>query len=235
MKKMNVALCLLVLIGATASHAQSQLDRLTIKLDADSTEADAVKGVIRFRGVSIAQADLSVRADAAESSSLDFADSTWTFTGNVRFASADTRLHAQHATLKFASQELTTANLDGAPLVFEQTRDGDVRLTASAARLAFQDSALATAAFTGTPVEYSQTANAKTTSSRAQTLHYDANAGTIDLLGNAWIGDEGKEIKGNRITYNFKTRSYAAASDDDGNERVTITITPPKNNGTEKK
>jgi lipopolysaccharide export system protein LptA len=238
MNKTSVFLCSAVALSASYAPAQTQpatapeSNPLTVTLDADSTEADATTGMIRFTGVTIAQGDLSVSARLAQSSSLDFADSTWTFTGDVRFASADTRLQAERATLRFASQALTRADLEGAPLVFEQSRNGEAKLTGRTGRLEFRDGELANAMFSGAPVNYEQRSAGTTTSSRADTLSYDAKRSIINLQGHAWIGGDGKEISGNSITYNLATRSYAAASDDNGDQRVTITITPPAKDDT---
>lgn len=214
---------------AWSAGAQGAATALTITLDADSTEANAATGEIRFSGVTISQGTLSVRAATARSSSLDFAASTWVFEGNVRFASADTRLEAERAELRFVEQTLQSARLTGAPLRFEQSQDGSVRLDARTARLEFRDNAVRTASFEGKPVTYVQTAGDSTVRSRAERLNFDADAGMITLQGDAWIGDDGKEISGNSIKYNFRTRSYVAASDEEGDQRVTITITPPAN------
>lgn len=223
------ALTCLFLALTAATHAQAPrgVSALTITLDADSTEADAASGEIRFSGVTISQGPLSVRARSARSSSLDFADSEWVFEGDVRFASADTRLSAERAELRFVEQALVGARLRGAPLSFEQTDNGNLRLDAREARLTFRNNDLTAALFTGSPVSYRQSAPGGSVRARAESLNFDAGAGIITLQGNAWIGEEGKEIAGNSIKYNFRDRSYVAASDAGGDQRVTITITPP--------
>ncbi len=207
--------------GQTAS-------RLTVELDADSTRADGPNGVIEFAGVTIRQGDLRVRADNARSSGLDFENSAWTFSGAVEFRSADTRVVAGRAVLRFSEQRLTDATLEGAPLRFEQQREAATSLTSSDARLEFDGGSLARAYFRGDPVEFAQTTADAETRSRADSLVYDAVGGVLTLQDNAWIGEGGREISGNRIMYDFVNQKIVAASDANGQERVRITITPPE-------
>lgn len=211
---------------APVSAAQTD-SRLTVELDADSTRADGPNGVIEFTGVTIRQGDLRVRADNARSSGLDFENSTWTFSGDVEFRSADTLVAASNAILRFSAQQLTDATLEGTPLRFEQQREAATRLSSSDARLEFNDGSLARAYFRGKPVEFHQNKGDDETSSRADSLVYDALDGVLILQDNAWIGEGGREISGNRIMYNFVEQKIVAASDANGQERVRITITPP--------
>ena len=216
-----------VLAVITPVAAQTDNDRLTIKLDAESTQANGRNGAISFRGVTIEQGDTFIKADEAHSSGLDFRNSTWTFEGRVRFGARGTRVSAGKAVLEFREQELTSATLSGAPVKFTQSAAANVKLDGNTARLEFLSSALNKAYFTGSPVNYEQTSDTLSTTARADSVFFDATQGTVTLQDNAWIGEGSREITGNRITYNYTQRSVVAASDANGDERVTITIAPP--------
>ena len=75
-----------LLLGSLAAYAQQPASRLTVQLDADSTKADGPNGVIEFSGITIRQGDLSVRADAARSSGLDFENSAGLLPATSSFA-----------------------------------------------------------------------------------------------------------------------------------------------------
>ncbi|MFK8017599.1 MAG: LptA/OstA family protein [Gammaproteobacteria bacterium] len=228
MLRISLSLALAAVLASPVAHAQSSADeRLTIKLDAESTQANGVDGSISFRGISITQGDTFIKADVAQSSGLDFLNSTWTFTGNVEFGARGTNVSARQAVVDFREQVLISATLEGSPVNFRQNAAANVRLTSNSARLEFTDAALNKAYFTGTPVEYEQSAEELMTNARADSVFFDAGAGIITLQDNAWIGEGTREITGNRISYNYEQRNVVAASNAEGSERVTITITPP--------
>ena len=225
-------LCVSACLWHGAATAQGAQDALTVELDADSTRVDGPNGVMEFTGVTITQGDLRVRADSARASGLDFQDSAWTFSGNVRFSDTGTDLTAQTAVLRFASQRLRDATLSGSPLRFKRTGEEDTRLTAGDGRLEFANGKLAKAYFNGTPVTFAQgDGGERSVESTAASLTYDALAGTITLLDGARIVQGGKEISGNSIVYNFVERSFVAASDNTGQQRVRINITAPNTSG----
>ncbi|MFK7885661.1 MAG: LptA/OstA family protein [Gammaproteobacteria bacterium] len=218
---------LATLCAVSCANAQDAEQRLTIKLDADSTQADGLNGAISFRGVRITQGDIYIRADEAHSSGLDFRNSTWTFQGNVEFGARGTTVAATRAVLSFEEQELVSAALTGAPVKFNQGGTANVALESTTARLEFATSALDKAYFTGQPVTYVQAGAELTTNARADSVFFDAGQSMVTLQDDAWIGEGAREIRGNRITYNYIERSVVAASNAEGDERVTITIAPP--------
>jgi lipopolysaccharide transport protein LptA len=228
MPNFRAIVVLAVLNAGLFAHAQTGDQRLTIKLDAESTEANGLDGAISFRGIRITQGDIYIRADQAHSSGLDFRNSTWTFRGNVEFGAQNTTVGAAEAVLSFEEQELMSAALTGAPVTFSQSGASEVSLQSATARLEFATSELDKAYFAGTPVVYSQNDTELSTSARADSVFFDAGKTMVTLQDNAWIGEGSREIRGNRITYNYAERSVVAASNDDGNERVTITIAPPE-------
>ena len=198
---------------------------LTITLDADSTEARGRDGAITFRGIRIAQGDLSISADTANASGLDFSASNWTFEGDVRFASGTTVVTAGRADLSFENQQLVSAELSSPPVRFEQNLNGRMVLDSRDATLRFANRALISAQFNGAPVTYQQSGGELDTLAEARRIVIDQASGVINLNRDALIKEGTREIRGSEITYNYRERSVVAASNAD--ERVTITIAPP--------
>lgn len=106
----------------TLSLAQLAGPGLPISLDADSSEFDRRNNVMVFRMISIRQGDLTISANQARSSELDFGNAEWVFTGNVVITGPDARLQAQSATLRFLEHDLRSARITGKPAQFEQRR-----------------------------------------------------------------------------------------------------------------
>ncbi|MBM4196001.1 MAG: lipopolysaccharide transport periplasmic protein LptA [Gammaproteobacteria bacterium] len=127
----SVALALLA-VGQAAAQSMVIPDLslqvgLPINLNADSSEFDRRDNRLLFRGLTITQGTLSVRADTAEASRLDFENSQWTFRGNVEIDNGGARVYCEDARLNFQGHELKVAALAGKPAIFEQKRaDGKV-------------------------------------------------------------------------------------------------------------
>jgi lipopolysaccharide transport protein LptA len=124
----RVALGALAAFGALLSMPVDA-DTLTLKsdrpitLDADSTEFDYKSNTLVFHRVKIAQADMSVAADEAHATGLDFDDSRWVFHGDVKIAFPNGSLTSDQAQVQFASNTLSTALIEGNPAAFEQRRE----------------------------------------------------------------------------------------------------------------
>ncbi|MEM6639162.1 MAG: LptA/OstA family protein [Pseudomonadota bacterium] len=230
------AVCALALAAYGVLYAGSALaqnagtddpDTLTITLNAESTEASGRDGALAFRGIRVTQGDLSISADLANASGLDFRSSQWTFEGNVRFASAGSTVTAGRAVLAFEDQQLVSADLSGPPVRFTQELNGSMALSSREARLEFRNRTLARARFNGAPVTYRQNADDLETMAQARRIVIDQRNGTIDLRRDASIKEGSREIRGDQITYNYLARSVTAASESGSDERVTIMITPP--------
>jgi lipopolysaccharide export system protein LptA len=93
-----------------------------IELEADSSEIDHKNNRLVFHNVRIRQGDMSIQAQLAQGSNLEFAQADWVFSGGVQIQSAGTRLEATEATLNFLNHRVHRANLEGTPVAFEQTR-----------------------------------------------------------------------------------------------------------------
>jgi len=118
----NARLAALVAIAALAQPAGAVMtgSRLPITLDADSSDIDRRADRLVFKGVTISQGDLGIQADEAVASTLDFANSEWTFTGHVRISMRNATLSSDAARMKFAGYQLQSARIEGQPATFRQ-------------------------------------------------------------------------------------------------------------------
>jgi lipopolysaccharide export system protein LptA len=113
----------LALVALLAAGARAQLPAPgPIELEADSSDIDRKNNRLIFHKVHIKQGELSISADEAQGSNLEFAEAEWVFSGAVQITSAGTRLEAKQATLSFVGHRLRRANLEGTPVAFQQTR-----------------------------------------------------------------------------------------------------------------
>ncbi|HUO79768.1 MAG TPA: lipopolysaccharide transport periplasmic protein LptA [Steroidobacteraceae bacterium] len=101
-------------------------DAQPIQLEARSSDFDYKNNTLLFHGVRIAQGALAIEADEATATGLDFKDSRWLFTGNVRITLPDGSLSADQARIAFAANLIASAEISGTPARFEQKRDKDI-------------------------------------------------------------------------------------------------------------
>jgi len=101
---------------AIAEHVEQQ----TISLDAQSSELDYKNNNLVFRKVRIAQGNLSVAADQAQATGLDFENSRWVFRGSVKIAIDHGQLTSDEAEITFVKKILSKAIVNGNPAAFEQ-------------------------------------------------------------------------------------------------------------------
>lgn len=102
----------------TASRAQA------VHLDAASSEVDYRNNTVNFRDIVITQGSMRVAADEAHATGLNFDNSSWVFTGNVRITMDGGKLHSRQANVEFRRQRITRATILGDPAEFEQQRQG---------------------------------------------------------------------------------------------------------------
>ncbi len=99
-----------------AAHVEQQ----AISLDAQSSELDYKNNNLIFRKVRITQGDMSVAADQAQATGLDFENSRWVFRGNVKITMDQGQLTSEEAEITFAKKLLSKAIVNGKPAAFEQ-------------------------------------------------------------------------------------------------------------------
>jgi lipopolysaccharide transport protein LptA len=123
--------------GGTA-WAQLTPSPLPISLDARSSDFDRKNDRLVFRDVSIQQGELSIRADRAEATRLDFEDSRWEFDGGVRIDFDTGTIDSDSATLQFTGHQLRHAEIVGEPARFSQKeREDGGHATGQARRLEY--------------------------------------------------------------------------------------------------
>ncbi len=231
--KLTYVVALLIAVtGSIASEAQLVNSSQPIEMEADSTGADATTGKVTFTNISIRQGPLSIKADHAESSTLGFDDSTWIFRGNVALNAPASTLQASRMTLRFANKQIQQATLTGAPLQYTDNLDNGTRVVAQKAEVKFARNAISTVELEGTPIELSRAAtpDSTRTEGKANSISYDAASSTLQLTGNAELGEGVNRITGNQITYNLATRQVLAAANEQGEGKVHITINPTSDN-----
>jgi lipopolysaccharide transport protein LptA len=112
---------LVALAGLACAPADSQQQAsksLPIALDAETSSFDGQSNRVNFTGLRITQGDLSIEADEAVASGLDFEASEWRFTGRVRIVVDGATLEADSAVFAFKDHALATAELIGQPATF---------------------------------------------------------------------------------------------------------------------
>lgn len=106
-------------------------------------------------------------------------------------------------------------------------------VTCESADLEFSDFQLLVANIQGSPAtfELKRAGSEDTTYAEAESLHYDVAAGVIEFSGNARITEGGNEISSETLVYNISEQRINAASSGNGDDRVTVTYTPPPADG----
>jgi lipopolysaccharide transport protein LptA len=99
-----------------AAHVEQQ----AILIEAQSSEMDFKNNNLIYRKVRITQGTMSVAADQAQGSGLDFDNSHWVFRGNVKIAMQQGLLTSDEADITFTNKLLSKAVVNGKPAAFEQ-------------------------------------------------------------------------------------------------------------------
>jgi len=110
------ALALPASMAAAAAHVEQQ----NIVLDAAYSEMDLKNNNVIFHKARISQGNMSIAADQAQGSGLDFENSHWAFRGNVKIIMEQGMLASDEADVMFAKKLLSKAVVNGKPAVFEQ-------------------------------------------------------------------------------------------------------------------
>jgi len=113
-----VALFALALPALQAIAAR--VEQPAISLDAQSSELDYKNNNLIFRKVRITQGDMSVAADQAQATGLDFENSRWVFRGNVKITMDQGQLTSDEAEITFVKKLLAKSVVKGNPAAFEQ-------------------------------------------------------------------------------------------------------------------
>jgi len=116
------ALAATLLAGTVAGPAAAApLDsQAPINLEAASSDFDYRNNTLLFKRVKITQGPLTVEAQEASATGLEFVNSQWTLKGQVRITMPDGKLASDTATVSFKDNQIVRAQIRGAPAVFEQ-------------------------------------------------------------------------------------------------------------------
>jgi lipopolysaccharide transport protein LptA len=99
-----------------AAHVEQQ----AILIEAQSSEMDFKNNNLIYRKVRITQGTMSVAADQAQGSGLNFDNSHWVFRGNVKMVMQQGQLTSDEADITFTNKLLSKAVVNGKPAAFEQ-------------------------------------------------------------------------------------------------------------------
>ena len=113
-----LALCMPAIADAAAPGSSA------VQLDAASSEVDYRNNTVNFRDIIITQGTARVAADQAHATGLNFENSSWVFTGNVRITMDGGNLRSKQANVEFRNQKISRATILGEPAEFEQQRKG---------------------------------------------------------------------------------------------------------------
>jgi lipopolysaccharide transport protein LptA len=112
------------LLGA-AHAAQSSCANPAIEIQADQpADIDIRNNKAVLRNVVITQCDMRIEAaEARVTGGIDFENSRWAFSGNVRIRAEGGRLSSDMAVVSFRNKLISQATITGEPAEFEQPRD----------------------------------------------------------------------------------------------------------------
>ncbi len=138
---------------------------------------------------------LMVRAQHAETPSIDFTDSTWNLTGGVTSRLAQGTLVSDNATVHIKKGDLNAATFRGAPATFQES-----------------------AALTAKPG-----ASVTNVHGSAQTIDFDSQSGgEVRMVGDVQLYDGCKEIHGTGFVYNLGQKSLKSIEPAAGVSRERI-------------
>ena len=118
------ATVLCCLVAGASMAATPQLPRPSkdqpIELVAASSDFDYKKNTLVFRQLRITQGPLVVEAQSATATGLNFENSDWMLSGQVRITVPDGKLTSSDAKVAFRGNQISSAQVRGAPAEFEQ-------------------------------------------------------------------------------------------------------------------
>ncbi|MCU0760484.1 MAG: lipopolysaccharide transport periplasmic protein LptA [Steroidobacteraceae bacterium] len=164
----------------------------------------------------------AVTLDAA-SSDVDYRSNTVVFR-DIVITQGAVRVAAQQARATGLDFENSTWTFSGAVRI---TVDGGA-LRSDEATVNFAANRISTARIRGTPAEFEQprAGTSDVARGRAGAIDYDVGAGTVTLIGDAWLTDGRNEIRGQQLTYDVLGQRVQSGSRPGQGDRVQITIRP---------
>jgi lipopolysaccharide transport protein LptA len=116
-----IACCLAAGLGVAATPELPRPSKeLPIELVAASSDFDYKKNTLLFKQVKITQGPMIVEAQEATATGLNFENSEWTLSGQVRITVPDGKLTSADAKVNFRDNQIAKAVIRGTPAEFEQ-------------------------------------------------------------------------------------------------------------------
>lgn len=164
----------------------------------------------------------AVTLDAA-SSDVDYRSNMVVFR-DIVITQGAVRVAAQQARATGLDFENSTWSFTGAVRI---TVEGGA-LRSDEAIVNFAANRVATAKIRGNPAEFEQprAGSQEVARGRASAIDYDVAAGSVTLLGDAWLTDGRNEIRGQQLTYDVRGQRVQSGSRPGQSDRVQITIRP---------
>ena len=116
--------------GATPPAAGGHHSTEPVSLDAASSDVDYKSNTVVFRDIVVTQGNMRVAAEEARATGLNFDDSQWTFSGNVRITVEGGSLASDKAIVRFLRNQIAKATITGDPASFEHELKGTTSTTA---------------------------------------------------------------------------------------------------------
>ncbi len=161
----------LLLFVLIASAAYGQEIPEAIDLQAKSSTYDRDSGHLVFEEVTISQGDMSVSANLAEATELEFENAAWIFTGNVQISTVEALISGEKAVINFQNHRLVRASISGQPATINwESSENDESIFGLASELVYNREA-GTLSLTGDAVLRSGISEIS-----GNTLLYDFNA-----------------------------------------------------------
>lgn len=161
----------LLLFVLLASAAYGQEIPQAIDLQAKSSTYDRNSGHLVFEEVTISQGEMSVSANSAEATELEFENAAWIFTGNVQISTVEALISGDKAVITFQDHRLVRASISGQPATINwESSDNDETIFGQASELVYNREA-GTLSLTGDAVLRSGISEIS-----GNTLLYDFNA-----------------------------------------------------------
>lgn len=128
----------LLLFVLIASAGYSQQIPEAIDLQAASSTYDRDTGHLVFKEVTISQGDMSVSANLAEATELEFENAAWVFTGNVKISTEEALISGEKAVIDFQDHRLVRASISGQPATINwESSENDEAITGRANELIY--------------------------------------------------------------------------------------------------
>jgi lipopolysaccharide transport protein LptA len=148
-----VLLCCCVAAVAATPEKLPPLPRpskdLPIDLVAASSDVDYKNNTLVFRQITVTQGPLRVEAQQATATGLNFDNSDWTLTGQVKITSQDGKLASDDAKVTFHDNTIARAVAHGAPAEFEQKLQDSEQVAKGHANIIDYDFQAGTVTLTG--------------------------------------------------------------------------------------